>query len=113
MAAAWGRTVADDDFRQYLQDIAASLAGEDDAEQRDVIVSNALEEVRGKEVAVATDAECSRHLEALVAQARADAVMAVLQRLGQQDTLPTVATKCASFLRTTPPPLMRTLSCAA
>ena len=92
---SWGKVVQDD-LRAYLKDIADSLEASDDPEQTQIIVSNALKEIQGKELAVATDVECSRFLEALLAQADYKTTLGLFERLGQHDTLVTVSSKCAA-----------------
>lgn len=53
----------------YLTEVSAHLATLEDAEERELLLNNVLEELEGKELRVAADAVCSRLLEALLAHA--------------------------------------------
>lgn len=82
----------DDAFRQYLKEISKAIDdGTDDVEQ---VITSALEEINGKEVNVATDVECSRFLENLIASASSSQAIDIFGRIASRDTLYTVACKC-------------------
>jgi hypothetical protein len=94
MTDGWGRLV-EDDLRRYLREIAESLGGAGQSEETELQVKNALEELEGKELKVATDVECSHYFETLLQFASPGDILAVLGRVGQRDTLFTVASKYA------------------
>lgn len=87
----------DDALRQYLGEI--SKAVDDGREDVDQVIKSALEEINGKEVNVATDMECSRFLENLIASASSSQAIDMFARIASRDTLYTVACKCVPLSR--------------
>lgn len=54
----------------YFEELRSHFDSLDDADDQSLLVANALEEASGQECAVATDAACSRVLEALLPSAQ-------------------------------------------
>jgi len=92
--ASFGSYV-DADLKAYLKETSEQVALAEAGEDREMLVANVLEELAGKEMKVATDADCSRMFELIVAACSDDALLGVLQRLASRETLFTVASKCA------------------
>ena len=94
---SWAGVVSDE-LREYLEEVANSLLAGSDHDTAPDQVANVLEELRGQEVQVATDAQCSRHLEALLQQASQPHAVSLLQCFLQQTTLWQVASRCGAAL---------------
>jgi hypothetical protein len=93
---SWGEVVGDD-LRAYLKDICEAIAGESE-KNTPVIAKNALEEVSGHLIQVATDVECSRYLETLVSHAAFEDVVNLFKQLVQSNALVAVSTKCVRLI---------------
>jgi hypothetical protein len=65
--------------------VVQALAAVQDEEERSLLASNALGEAGGHELSIATDAACSRALEALLPAAAPAAVVAFARALAQAD----------------------------
>jgi hypothetical protein len=84
----------DDALRSYLKDISDVLRSTEEDAERQQQITSALEEIDGKELKVATDAECSRILEFLIEGASRAHVLHLAERLTSRDTLFPLACKC-------------------
>jgi len=65
--------------------VVQALAAVQDEEERSLLAGNALGEASGRELSIATDAACSRALEALLPAAAPVAVAAFARALAQPD----------------------------
>ncbi|GLC52285.1 hypothetical protein PLESTB_000605000 [Pleodorina starrii] len=69
----------------YLEDVVAHFKTLVDDEERALLVGNVLEEISGKEVKVAGDPICSRHVETLMAAAQAQQLLKFLTSVSDVD----------------------------
>lgn len=100
MPEGWGQFV-EPDLRQYLKEVTGSLSSATaSAEEACIQVKNIVEEIEGKELRIATDVECSHHLETVINAATADDAAAILRRLSDSETLFTAASRWVSSLQT-------------
>ena len=76
----------EDDLKQYLKETSEQVAVSSE-EERAVLVENVLEELQGKEMKVATDAECSRMFETILAASTDVSIIDVLDRLSLRDKI--------------------------
>lgn len=61
------RSRVDSETVAYLSEIVQTAGGLEDAEQKSLMLSNALDEIAGAELRVLSDAECSRLVEEMLA----------------------------------------------
>lgn len=78
----------------YLQDVVAHAATLDDDEERALLLSNVLEEIGGREQRIASDAVTSRLLEALLAGAPVQQLLAFLGAFTNEDAMYALAGRC-------------------
>ena len=85
----------------YFAEIAATFKAlpDDDPEQRQLVADSALGEAAGGEARVASDAACSRVLEALLPHASAPALAAFVGALCEGENLGATCTRWVSPLR--------------
>lgn len=69
----------------YLEDVVAHFKTLVDDDERSLLVGNVLEEISGKEVKVAGDSVCSRHVELLMAAATAQQLLKFLVSVSDVD----------------------------
>ncbi len=74
-----------------------ALAAVQDEEERALLAGNALGEAGGRELSIATDAACSRALEALLPAAAPAAVVAFARALAQPDDYWELASRHAAY----------------
>ena len=74
-----------DETQSYFLELGGRLREAEDEEERAAIAAGALEEVRGHELQVATDLECSRVLEAMLPLAQPTELHSFLSALTQDD----------------------------
>eukprot|EP00892_Ulva_mutabilis_P004889 jgi/Ulvmu1/2772/UM014_0230.1 len=79
----------EDSLRKYLHEIADVL--EDGQADVELVISGVLEEVKGRELKIATDMECSRFLEKVVSRATPAQALDMCRRIASRDTLYTIA----------------------
>jgi hypothetical protein len=87
----------DEALREYLKDIVGVIRGTEEDEERELQVDRVLEEIRGKELKVATDVECSRLLEEVIRSLSQQKAVQLARTLAMRDTLYTMACKCVFF----------------
>ena len=74
-----------EETQSYFLELGGRLREAEDLEEREAIAAGALEEVRGHELQVATDLECSRVLEAMLPLAQTSELHSFLRALSQND----------------------------
>ncbi|GLI69480.1 hypothetical protein VaNZ11_014112 [Volvox africanus] len=79
------RSLVNPETASYLEDVVAHFKTLVDDEERALLVGNVLEEILGKEVKVAGDPVCSRHVEILMAAASAQHLMMFLTSVSDVD----------------------------
>ncbi|GIL74790.1 hypothetical protein Vretimale_2348 [Volvox reticuliferus] len=72
------KSLVNPETASYLEDVVAHFKTLVDDEERALLVGNVLEEILGKEVKVAGDPVCSRHVETLMAAASAEHLLKFL-----------------------------------
>lgn len=83
----------------YFEELKSHFDSLDDKEEQSLLVANALEEASGQECAVATDAACSRVLEALLPSAEPQQLAKFFQAVLTGDGLIAMASRyCATLL---------------
>lgn len=89
------RNRLDTDVLAYFHEVRSHFDAVDDAEERQRIADNCLQEALTRPLQVATDAECSRILEAFVSCASEEGLIALADSLVDEQTWLTVCTKYA------------------
>jgi nucleolar protein 9 len=79
----------------YLSEVAEHFATIGDPEEKQLLLSNVLEEIQGKELRIACDAVTSRLLEQLLVGAPASQLMQFLQAFTNEDMMFSLAGGCA------------------
>jgi hypothetical protein len=93
-----GRSQVPPETLTYLEEVVAHFQTLVDDEERSLLVGNVLEEISGREVTVAGDAVCSRHVETLMSAASAPQLMAFLTSVSDVDGLFALVSKCVAAL---------------
>lgn len=83
------------DVLAYFHEIRNHYDSLDSESERSLVADNCLREALKQPLQVATDAECSRIMEVLLASASAMTGLALVEALLEGDTWLTVSTKCA------------------
>jgi hypothetical protein len=89
-----GKSRVEPETLAYLTEVSEHAATLEDAEERDLLLGNVLEELEGKELRVAADAVCSRLLEALLAPAAPRHLIAFMGAFTAEDDLYKLAGRC-------------------
>jgi nucleolar protein 9 len=79
------RSLVNPETASYLEDVVSHFKTLVDDEERGLLVGNVLEEISGKEVKVAGDPVCSRHVEILMAAAQAQHLLKFLTSVSDVD----------------------------
>ncbi|GFR46342.1 hypothetical protein Agub_g7913 [Astrephomene gubernaculifera] len=79
------RSLVNPETATYLEEVVAHFKTLVDDEERSLLVGNVLEEIAGKEVKVAGDPVCSRHVETLMAAAQAPQLLKFLTSVSDVD----------------------------
>ena len=82
----------------YFEELKSNFDSLDDKEEQSLLVANALEEASGQECAVATDAACSRVLEALLPCAEPQQLAKFFQAVLKGDGLMAMASRYCAIL---------------
>lgn len=84
----------------YLQEVSQHFSGLRDAEEKELLLANVLEEIQGKEGRIASDAVTSRLLEHLLVGAPAPQLMRFMQAFTNEDLMFSLAGRCACSSKT-------------
>ncbi|KAG2499537.1 hypothetical protein HYH03_002483 [Edaphochlamys debaryana] len=79
------RSVVNPETVAYLEEVVTHFKTLVDDEERSLLVGNVLEEIAGKEVKVAGDPVCSRHVETLMAAAQAGQLLRFITSVSDVD----------------------------
>jgi hypothetical protein len=82
-----GKSRVEPETLAYLTEVSAHLETLEDAEERELLLNNVLEELEGKELRVAADAACSRLLETLLAPAAPRHLIAFMGAFADEDAM--------------------------
>jgi hypothetical protein len=85
----------DADTATYFREIDGTLKTLDDDSEKRLLADNVLEEAAGQEVEIATDAACSRVVEALIAHASLERQAAFLSKCVEGENLGGICTRWA------------------
>lgn len=82
-----GKLLVSEQDAQYLSEVIQHFKTLVDDEERQLLLGNVMEELRGKEAKVAADPICSRHIEKLLAHASSAQLLQFIRACLQEDTL--------------------------
>ena len=88
-----------------LSQVVQALSALQDAEDRALLAANALSEAEGRQLSIATDAACSRALEALLPAAAPAAVASFARAMADPENYWELVSRCIESPQPTPPSL--------